>query len=380
MRIEEVTEQTLTAAGYVHAESWRASHRDICSPEFVAAHTARAQTEYLRREQQLGKRVFLMTDREEPVGIVSVWDSVIENLYVLPGKQGRGYGSRLLKFAMTQCRDIPTLWVLNSNENAHRLYLRHGFLQTGVIKYLNDTLLERELRWDRLFAIRQAERISHEKAYAEQELFAPGSWLAKPVRTVLELLPRLEERENLRVLDLGCGVGRNAIPVAKAFPGCSVDCVDILPAAIEKLEENAVKYGVSGRIRGILSGIDQFAVEPSGYDLILAVSALEHMDSQEAMLQKLAEIREGVRSGGIVCLIMNSGVVEWDQQTGTQRAPQFEINLPTERLRESLSHIFTNWEVLRSTVVPQKYDIPRETGVSCLETSVVTLAVRRGRA
>ena len=376
MRIEEVTEQTLSAAGYVHAESWRASHRDICPPDFVAAHTAQAQTEYLRQEMAQGKRLFLLTDGEQ-VGIVTVWGSLIENLYVLPGRQGRGYGSRLLKFAMAQCQGAPTLWVLNSNENAHRLYLRHGFQQTGVIKYLNETLLERELRWDRLSAIRQAERISHEKTYGANGLYQPGSWLAKPVRTVLELLPLLEGRENFRALDLGCGVGRNAIPVARAFPRGQVDCVDILPTAIEKLEENAEKYGVSGIIRGTVSGIDGFPVEPGGYDLILAISALEHTDSEEALLDKLREIRDGLRSGGIFCLVMNTSVRERDKATGAELAPQFEIDLSTAQLQAALTRVFGGWEVLKSTVVPQEYDIPRETAVSCLETEVVTLAVRK---
>lgn len=376
MRIEEVTEQILSAAGYVHAESWRASHRDICPPDFVAAHTAQAQTEYLRQEMAQGKRLFLLTDGG-PVGIVTVWGSLIENLYVLPGRQGRGYGSRLLKFAMAQCQGAPTLWVLNSNENAHRLYLRHGFQQTGVIKYLNETLLERELRWDRLSAIRQAERISHEKTYGANGLYQPGSWLAKPVRTVLELLPLLEGRENFRALDLGCGVGRNAIPVARAFPRGQVDCVDILPTAIEKLEENAEKYGVSGIIRGTVSGIDGFPVEPGGYDLILAISALEHTDSEEALLDKLREIRDGLRPGGIFCLVMNTSVRERDKATGAELAPQFEIDLSTAQLQAALTRVFGGWEVLKSTVVPQEYDIPRETAVSCLETEVVTLVVRK---
>ena len=379
MKIENVTEATLPLAGRVHSESWIASHREICTPEFVAAHTPQAQTEYLRREMEQGKRLFLLTDAGEPVGIVTVWGSLIENLYVLPGRQKRGYGSRLLKFAMTQCEDAPTLWVLNSNENAHRLYLRHGFQQTGVIKYLNETLLERELRWDRLFAIRQAERISHEKTYGANGLYEPGSWLAKPVKTVLETLLLLAGREDFRALDLGCGVGRNAIAVAKAFPEGSIDCVDILPGAIGKLEANAEKYGVTGVIRGILSGIDQFAIERAGYDLILAVSALEHMDSREAMLQKLTEIRQGIRPGGIVCLIMNSGVREQETDTGTELVPQFEVNLPAQTLISALETAFSGWQVVKHTVVHQQYEIPRDREVSLVQTDVVTYVVRRGQ-
>ena len=90
--------------------------------------------------------------------------------------------------------------------------------------------------------IRHAEELSHTEMYNSFALFAPGSWLAKPVRTVLELLPLFDGYSSFRALDLGCGVGRNSIPIAQHFQNtpCRVDCVDILPLAIEKLMENGM--------------------------------------------------------------------------------------------------------------------------------------------
>lgn len=230
---------------------------------------------------------------------------------------------------------------------------------------------------NRLEKIRQAEKASHEEAYGTYALFEKGSWLAKPVKTVLDILPLLKDRADLRTLDLGCGVGRNSIPVAQAFPGGRVDCVDILPSAVEKLKENAKEYGVEGAIRGIVSGIDEFAVTPDGYDLILAISALEHMDSEETMGRKLEEICRGIRAGGIVCLVMNSGVRERDKATGCRLEPQFEVDLPTDVLQTLLRQTFTGWEILKSTIVHQKYDIPRSGGMAELESDVVTLAAQK---
>ena len=66
--IVPVDETNIAAAGAVHAESWRESH-SFCTPEFVAAHTAETQTEYLRREMDAGKALFLLLD-PEPVGVV----------------------------------------------------------------------------------------------------------------------------------------------------------------------------------------------------------------------------------------------------------------------------------------------------------------------
>lgn len=145
MRIDPVTLVNLPQAAYVHALSWQESHRDICSPEFIAAHTPQRQAEMLNREILSGKRVYMLTDGE-PVAVVAIHRNVIEHLYVLPDHHGCGYGSELLSFAIEHCQGIPTLWVLNTNERARRFYERRGFRATGVTKPLSDTLYEVEMR------------------------------------------------------------------------------------------------------------------------------------------------------------------------------------------------------------------------------------------
>ena len=232
---------------------------------------------------------------------------------------------------------------------------------------------------ERLNIIRKAEAASHTQAYTYHSLFSPGSWLAKPVKTVMELLPLFEGYTQFAALDLGSGVGRNSIPVAQHFSGipCRVECVDILELAIAKLTENALQYGVENCIRGIVSSIDNYEIAADSYDLILAVSALEHIASQSAFEKKLNEIRDGLRPGGIACLIVNSGVVEHDKATGKELPPQFEVNLPTSQMQELLENTFAGWQIIKHTVVHQRYDIPRENGVADLETDVVTYVVRK---
>ena len=39
--------------------------------------------------------------------------------------------------------------------------------------------------------IRESEKISHEKIYSEKQLYEQGSWLAKPVKTVMVVLEEL---------------------------------------------------------------------------------------------------------------------------------------------------------------------------------------------
>lgn len=231
----------------------------------------------------------------------------------------------------------------------------------------------------RLQSIRESERNSHNKLYSGEELYKEGSWLNKPIKTVTDLFPLFDDCKEFRALDLGSGVGRNSIAIAKQFrsDSCRVDCVDILELAIEKLRENAMRFNVEKCIHGEVCPIEDFDISPNTYNLILAVSALEHIDSKESFLKKLEEMLAGTKKNGVVCLVVNSEVREKNKETGEELFPQFEVNLPTEELQEILQRNFADWEVLKSTVREQKYDIPRENIVSALETKVVTFVARK---
>lgn len=143
--IVEVNEQNLAVAGHIHSEAWKQSHRAFCSVAFIEKHTAAAQTDYLRDQIKQGKRIFLLTE-DTPIGIVSVHEELIENLYVLPSQQNKGYGTQLLQFAIRQCSKEARLWLLSNNEGAYRLYAKHGFIKTGQVHRLNETLYEIEMK------------------------------------------------------------------------------------------------------------------------------------------------------------------------------------------------------------------------------------------
>lgn len=144
VQIIDVGEHELEAAARIHSAAWQESHRAFCTPEFVAQHTPQRQKAYLRGELEK-KRLFMLVD-EAPVGIVSVWGNLIENLYVLPDRQGMGYGTALLEYAMAHCSGTATLWIMDNNVGARRLYERHGFRLTGKQNRITQTLSELEMR------------------------------------------------------------------------------------------------------------------------------------------------------------------------------------------------------------------------------------------
>ena len=85
-----------------------------------------------------------MLVEEKPIGIVSVTKGLIEDLYILPDMQNMGHGTKLLLYAVGQCTDTPTLWILENNINAERLYRRIGFKETGRKNAITNKLDEIE--------------------------------------------------------------------------------------------------------------------------------------------------------------------------------------------------------------------------------------------
>ena len=147
MEFLPVTQDNIAEAAQIHAASWQASHRSFCSEAFVAQPTPEHQENYLRNEMAAGKRIWLLKENRKAIGLVSVSQSLIENLYVHPDQQNCGHGTKLLRFAMEKCEGTPALWILSNNDGARRLYERNGFTLTGQKKRLSDTLCELEMQW-----------------------------------------------------------------------------------------------------------------------------------------------------------------------------------------------------------------------------------------
>ncbi|ANS74200.1 hypothetical protein AWM70_06065 [Paenibacillus yonginensis] len=232
---------------------------------------------------------------------------------------------------------------------------------------------------DRLQLIRQKEKEYHDEAYKQFELFQPGSWLHKPVQTIMELLVHFKEKDELRVLDLGCGVGRNSIPIAQSLeykPG-EVVAVDLLESAVAKLQSYSRQYGVEDRIRPVLSDISAYPIAERYFDLIFSVSALEHLDSEANWSEVIKRMKQGTKPGGLNAIIMSTSVRETVEDTGDELDPMYELMFSTESLLQKLEGLYAGWEVLKQTVKPYAVQIKRDGRAIKLESDVVTWVVQR---
>ncbi|PGU07714.1 MULTISPECIES: class I SAM-dependent methyltransferase [Bacillus cereus group] len=232
---------------------------------------------------------------------------------------------------------------------------------------------------NRIEYIRQEEKKYHDLCYEQYKLFETGSWLNKPVKTVMDLMYYFEGQNNLQVLDLGSGVGRNSIPIAQKIQNTSgiVTCVDLLDSALTKLQTYSKEYGIINTIKTVQAAIENYHIDANAYDYIVAVSSLEHVKSEEDLTNVLHSMKEGTKTGGIICLIINSNIQEIDLHTNEELDALIEINLPTEGMIQLLKSIYKEWKEIKFEIKELAYEIVRNERHIQLKTNAITFVVQK---
>ncbi|CCW05876.1 MULTISPECIES: class I SAM-dependent methyltransferase [Bacillus] len=232
---------------------------------------------------------------------------------------------------------------------------------------------------NRIDYIRQEEKKYHDLCYEQYKLFEIGSWLYKPVKTVMDLMDHFEGQNNLQVLDLGSGVGRNSIPIAQKLRNTSgtVTCVDLLNSALTKLQTYSKEHDVFEVIKTEQAAIENYHIDSNAYDYIVAVSSLEHVKSEEDFKNVLHSMKKGTKNGGINCLIINSNIQKIDLKTNEELEALIEINLPTEEIIRLLKSIYKGWKEVKVEIKELAYNIVRDERHIQLKTNAITFVVQK---
>ena len=95
-----------------------------------------------------------------------------------------------------------------------------------------------------------------------------------------------QPRSSLRVLDIGCGAGRNALPLVRA--GCEVVGTDTSWAMLEAASQRARAEGLTARLQLAQAPMDRLPVLDGSFELLIAHGIWN-------LARSSSEFRSGVR-------------------------------------------------------------------------------------
>jgi 2-polyprenyl-3-methyl-5-hydroxy-6-metoxy-1,4-benzoquinol methylase len=141
--------------------------------------------------------------------------------------------------------------------------------------------------------------------FSKEEMVASG--LSPDENTLLHQLPLKEGR----MLLLGVGGGREAIPLARA--GFEITGVDFIPTLVERAIENAEKKGL--KISGLVQEISNLQVPDHSYDVVwLSFRLYSSIPTRKRRIEMLRRIQKTLRPDGyFICQFL------WDTGTGPSR-------------------------------------------------------------
>ncbi|MCG1022858.1 class I SAM-dependent methyltransferase [Sutcliffiella horikoshii] len=134
-----------------------------------------------------------------------------------------------------------------------------------------------------------------------------------------------------RVLEIGCGPGRNAIYLAKK--GCVVDAIDISENALIWAKERALSEDVD--INFHHSSLFEFELEPNTYDFVYDSGMFHHL-APHRRLSYIETIKKALKGGGhlgLVCFNKKGASETLDWDVYAQRSMNGGIGYSEERLK-----------------------------------------------
>ena len=172
-----------------------------------------------------------------------------------------------------------------------------------------------------------------------------------PDENLIELVETGEILPPLKVLDLGCGNGRNSIYLASQ--GFEVEAVDFSETAIATAKENSAKTNNS--VNYYCRSVFDFDYSDKAYDFIYDSGCFHHI-APHRRPDFLSIIRHTLKPGGIfamVCFAPGSGSDYSDLEVYEKRSIGGGLSFTKESLEKIFSDQFHNMTIRRMKELPE---------------------------
>lgn len=107
------------------------------------------------------------------------------------------------------------------------------------------------------------------EAFKGMKRFGPGS----DESTIRAAEMFSVKKNNLKILDIGCGIGTHTLVIAKKFPDADIVAIDNYAPHIEKLNAAAAECGLADRVHGYVMSMFEMTFADESFDLIWSEGA-----------------------------------------------------------------------------------------------------------
>lgn len=187
-----------------------------------------------------------------------------------------------------------------------------------------------------------------------------SSYWETPCDMVVGYFTTLKNKGEQKALDVGCGIGRHAIFLAKN--GWDVTAIDLSISAINYLNNISKKNNL--RIHTYLSDMKSMPFNNESFDSVLAYHSIYHSDFS-GVINNINEICRVLKKGGSAYVTLNSKKSsEWEKRTADSIVDDYTIvklkgdekNIPHTYVEsKDFAKMFSKFSIIKSRLVKEKY-------------------------
>jgi tellurite methyltransferase len=128
--------------------------------------------------------------------------------------------------------------------------------------------------------------------YWRDDAYVARNWL-EPDHDIVRLSPVMKDRKVVKVLDLGCGVGRHLVYLSRQ--GFETHGLDISPAGVERCQKELAQH----QLKATVQVADMFTIPypDQSFDWVLSVQVIYHTTAA-ALDQAIQHVRDKLKPGG----------------------------------------------------------------------------------